>query len=134
LQQSKRTVAEVPYSLSVWDQEDPVLRTGFSALGLTAIAMWQPILVQSSREIWGLPHTPSCFTALLKYSLPKINYAIAASTTPSLCHYSPFKHQRPESETPLQLDCGRKSDVIKSMNLHTTQNIFYLPSSVTYLD
>jgi hypothetical protein len=78
LQQSKRTVAELPCSLSTWDLEDPVLRTLCSALGLIAIAMWQPILVQRSRETWVLPHTPSCFSALLKYTLQKINYAIVA--------------------------------------------------------
>jgi hypothetical protein len=46
------------------------------------IATWQPIPVQRSRETWGLPHIPPCFSALLKYSLQKINCAIAALHNP----------------------------------------------------
>jgi hypothetical protein len=44
--------------------------------------MWQPIPVQRSRETWGLPHTPYCFSALLKYTLQKINHTIAAWHNP----------------------------------------------------
>jgi hypothetical protein len=68
--------------LSSWNLEDPVPRTLYSALGLIAIAMWQTILAQRSRETWGLPRTPSWFSALLKYSLQKINYAIAVQHNP----------------------------------------------------
>jgi hypothetical protein len=47
-----------------------------------SLAMWQPVLVQRSRETWKLPHTPSCLSALLKYSLQKINCTIAAQHNP----------------------------------------------------
>jgi hypothetical protein len=70
------------------------------------IATWQPIPVQRSRETWGLPHTPSCFSALLKYNLQKKNYALLPGTTPRPCRYSLLEHPRPELEPPLQLDCG----------------------------
>jgi hypothetical protein len=83
----------------------PSWRTWCSALGLVAIATWQPIPVQRSRETWGLPCTPSCLSALLKSCLQKINCAIAARTTPSSCCYSPLKHPRPELEPLLQLNC-----------------------------
>jgi hypothetical protein len=76
------TVAEVPCSLSVWNWEDPVPRTWCSALGLIDITTWQPILVQKSRETCGLPRTPSCFSALLKYTLQKINWATAGWHNP----------------------------------------------------
>jgi hypothetical protein len=87
LQQSKRTVAELPCSLSVWDKEDPVPRTWCSSLGLVGIATWQPVLVQRSRETWRLPCTPSCFSALLKHTLQKINYAIAAQHNPKFMSF-----------------------------------------------
>jgi hypothetical protein len=64
--------ANFPFSLSV-EQGTPS-----SAPGLIAIVMRQPILVQRPRENWGLPCIPSCFSALLKYALQKINCAIAA--------------------------------------------------------
>jgi hypothetical protein len=45
----------------------PGQRTWCSTLGLVAIATWQPITVHRSRETWGLPCTPSCFSILLKF-------------------------------------------------------------------
>jgi hypothetical protein len=90
-------------SISAWDQEDPVPRTWCSALGLVAIAMWQPIPVQRSRETWGLPCTPSCFAAVLKYTLQKINYTTAAQHNPSSCRCLPLEHPL---KPPLKLDCG----------------------------
>jgi hypothetical protein len=82
MQQSKRIVAELPCSLSALDQENPVPRTWYSKLELIAIAMWQPILIQMPRETWTLPSTPSSFSALLKYTLQKINHNIAAQHSP----------------------------------------------------
>jgi hypothetical protein len=81
MQQFKRIVVEKPCFLSVWDWENPVREHDVPALGPSR----SNVTANPSREVkgnLGLSHIPSCLSALLKYSLQKINYTIAARHNP----------------------------------------------------
>jgi hypothetical protein len=59
------------------------------------------------KETWGLPRTMYCLSTLLKYTLQKTNYAIAAWYNPKFVSLFATRAPKAKSETLLQLDCGK---------------------------